>query len=437
MAETVPTALTAQPDPPYYRRNARAFAAETTFLVIGMSLMSSTSVVPSLIQHLTGSTVLVGIVTGLGTAAWLLPQLLVAGAVAGMSRRKPFMMRMCWIGRNVHVPVAIVIGLLGSSQPLFTLIVLTLGTMAFSAFDGLRTVPFYDLFAQCIPPRRRGRVMGIALILGGVASIGAGEVVRFMLGERSPWDYPTNYAALFAVASLFYVLSAYSLSHIEEFAPPAKTQEVLTLRRILATLPEIVFGDRPFLRANLVRLFSGFVNLASAFYVLNAVNNLGLPLEVAGLFVAAQVTGALLAGMLTAVVHDRWGPLVHLRLVTGASALPPLIALIAQPFADVLGPAMLYPYLAVFLCLGLYLGSYNQPYFNWILEYVGQERLPLYIGIGNTLGALLMLAPPLGGWLVARFSYPTAFAAALLCVCVAVAISFTLPSTRRGQSTTL
>ncbi|MHB0857908.1 MAG: MFS transporter [Anaerolineae bacterium] len=432
MVATPPTAPS--PDlPPHYRRNAFAFGAETTFLVIGMSLMSSTTVLPSLIQQLTGSTVLVGILTGLASAAWLLPQLLVAGFVAQMPRRKPFMIRMCWIGRNVYVPVAIVIALLGRSNPALALVVLALGMAAFSAFDGLRTVPFYDLFAQAIPPRRRGRVMGAALTIGGVAGIGAGQVVRLVLGERSPWTFPTNYVALFVAASVFYVLSAFSLSRMQETPLPLKAEETLTLRRILATLPAIVVGDRPFLYANLVRLLSAFVNLASAFYVLNAITNLGLPLQIAGSFVVAQVVGSLTAGLLTAFVHDRWGPLVHLRVVTGLCALPPLIALAAQPFQSTLGQAMVYPYLAIFYFLGLYIGSYNQPYYNWILEYVPAERRPLYIGIGNALGSLTMLAPPLGGWLVEQFSFSTAFAVAALFVCAALLTSFGLPSTRRGR----
>ncbi|MHB0857909.1 MAG: MFS transporter [Anaerolineae bacterium] len=433
MSDTSPSQLSLEESPPHYSHNARAFIAETALLVIGMSFVSSTTVLPAFIEQLTGSTVVVGIVTGLASGAWLLPQLLVAGIVARMSRRKPFLMRMSWIGRPLFIPVAILIVLLGRNNPSATLAVLIAGTLAFYIFDAILTVPWFDLYAQAIPARRRGRVMGIGLVIAGVASVAVGELVRLVLGDRSPWSFPTNYAALFAAASVCFLLSALSLSFVRERELPAKKVQAPNLREILAMLPPIVFGDRAFLRLNVVRLLGGFVALASAFYVLHAVSNLGLPLEVAGFFVVAQVVGSLAAGLMTVALQDRWGPLIHLRVITVLSALPPLIALVAQPFVGTLGQAVLYPYLAVFFCLGLYTGSFNWPYFNWILEYVGEERRPLYIGIGNTLGAITMLAPPLGGWLVERYSYPTAFAVALLFVCIALLASLGLPSTRQER----
>ncbi|MHB1296162.1 MAG: MFS transporter [Anaerolineae bacterium] len=420
--------LTPSPDYPW---NARAFVAETALLVIAMAFVSTTTVLPAFIEQLTGSTVMVGIVSGLLSGAWLLPQLFAAGAVARMPLRKPFMMWVSWIGRCVYVPVAILIVLLGSSNLTATLVVVVVGTVAFSVFDAILTVPWFDLFAQAIPPKRRGRVTGVAMVIAGVAGVGVGELVRLVLGERSPWGFPGNYAFLFAAASVFLLLSAAFLSLVRERPLPAASERPPTLRQILSMLPSIVLRDRPFLRLNAVRLLGGFVALASAFYVLHAVRNLGLPLEVAGTFVVAQIVGSLVAGLLTAALQDRFGPLIHLRVVTALSALPPLIALIAQPFAGTLGQAILYPYLAVFFCLGLYTGSFNFPYYNWILEYVGQERRSLYIGVGNTLGAITMLAPPLGGWLAERFSYPVAFAAAVLFVVTAMLASLGLPDTRK------
>ena len=424
-----PTAQSALP-PTDYRWNAGALMVDMASFNVGMSFISSTAVLPALIAALGGSEVTVGLGSGLISGAWLLPQLLVAGIVARLPRKQPFMARTAWLTRPILLLLALIILLLGQTQPGIVLAAVLASTSIFFAFDAVVSVPWFDLIARAIPSTRRGRVLGSAQVVGGVGGIRAGVAVRAILRAGSAPSFPADYALLYACATAMMLISAGALSAIREPASDAPTRDVPPLRQVLAQLPGIITHDRSFRRVIGVRVLAGFVGMASAFYVLNATRNAGLSLEAAGLFVSAQVAGSLAGGLLMGAMQDRWGPLMHMRTIIAVSALPPAIALLCQPFLADLGPSVLYPYLLLYFALGIYMGSIGWPYFNWILEYAEEARRPLYIGMANTLGAITMITPILGGWVARDISYAAAFALALAAALAALAFSRCIPSTR-------
>ncbi|MHB0857912.1 MAG: MFS transporter [Anaerolineae bacterium] len=414
-----------------YALNAIAFTLEPTFFWIGMLFVSSTTVLPALVEQLTGSKVMVGLASGLGTGAFLLPQLFVASASTQLRRKKPLAVIPAWIGRPIYLLPAVALSLYGLERPTVTLIAVLTGIVIFHAMDSISAVPWFDLFARTIPPNRRGRTLGTAQIVSGIAGIGVGALVRQLLSAQGRWAFPQNYALLFVFATISMLISAAALSLIQEPECSASHNQIPGFRQVLKLLPRILLDDRPFLRCIVVRLLSGFVSVASAFYVLHATQALGLGIGATGLFISAQVVGSLSAGMFMVRLQDHYGPLIHVRFILAISFAAPLLALASAPLHALVGPNVLYAYLAVFFFLGVYSGSLSLPFTNWTLEHVDDARRPLYIGITNTLGALTMLAPPLGGWVVASFSYQAVFALSMVFAAVAVLLSFGLPDPRK------
>jgi MFS family permease len=418
------------PLPPHYAWNARAITADSALLGFAMSFFSATTVLPSFISTLTGSEVIVGVASGLNTGAWLLPQLAVASIAARLPRKKPLLLTGACVARPLFLFLALATLLFAQSRPTLTLAILLAVITFYNAFDAMTSVAWFDLLARLIPPTRRGRVLGLSQVIGGVGGIGAGLVVRFVLSERSPWAYPANYAVLFVLTATCLMIGAVALSLLREPRSAIADHQVPSLRQVVASLPRILTHDRAFRRLVVVRWMYGFVTVANAFYILYATKHLGLAPDVAGLFIAAQVTGMLMSGLVIGTLQDRYGPLVHMRTMIATSTLPPILALLLGPLAVVLGKAILYPYLLVNLILGLYSSLFGMPFANWILEYVEEARRPLYIGMINTLGAVAMIAPALGGWIARSVSYPAVFGLSILFSITALIVSLRLPNTR-------
>ena len=428
----IPTATSPEP-PPHYRWNVRVFAIESTLFFLALNFVSATTILPPLVDRLSGSGVVVGLASGLFAAAWLLPQMFVASAAARIRHKKALVVRAAWPGRIVYLFAAAGIWLLGADHPTATLIVVMVSVVLFFALDAVVGVPWFDLLAKCIPTRQRGRLMGISQAAGSLGGIGVGLFVRYALSENSPWRFPTNYAVLFACAAIVFLIEAVFLSLIREPESCLDTSDVPRPREIVGQIPHLLASDRPFLRLVIVKLVSGFVGVANAFYVLHATRHIGLGPENTGLFVSGQVAGGLAAGLLMSFVQDRYGPLKHIRVVAALAALPPVLALGAERLATPMGDSILYFYIVVFFFLGLYVGSQGWPYFNWILEYAGETKRPLYIGMINTFSALVTLAPALGGWVVDAISYRAVFALSLVFVVITLWLSRCVPDPRYGQ----
>ena len=430
-ATTTPESATAAPPMEHYTRNAWSLAADSAFFTVGMSLTSATTVLPAFVAALTDSEMLVGIASGLSSAAWLLPQLVIASMISHRPRHKPLIVGAAFASRPLYFLAGLVIWSLGTSRPTLSLAIMLATIAIFFTGDAVVSVPWFALLGKLIPPRRRGRVVGLSQVVGGLGGIAAGGAVSYLLGENSAIAFPGNFALLYMGASIMFLISAVALACIKEPpSPTVPTEGQPSAMAILRELPRLIARDRPFQIMQTVRILSGFVSLASAFYVLHATRVLGLPMSATGLFVSAQVAGTLVAGLAMSLLQDRAGPDVHMRVVILASCVVPAMALVITASATALGSALLYAYLGLFFFLGLVNGSAGWPYFNWILEYADEARRPIYIGVSNTVGALSMLAYPLGGWIVSTFSYPAAFGLALAFGLAALVLSARVASVR-------
>ena len=414
-----------------YRRNAIAMALDSSLFFMAMSFVGTTTVLPAFLATLTESELVIGVGSGITRGAWLLPQLLVAGLVTRLTHRKPLIVGAAWASRPILPLIAFIVWRYSAVAPNTTLIVVLSLFFLLFVVDAVVSVPWFDHMARTIPPERRGIVIGTGQVMGGLGGIGAGALVAYVLSEQSRWGYPENYALVFGIGGALLMLSAVAISFLSNpECKPKEGEHTPTLRETLASLPGILTEDRPFRRLVAVQLLAGFVGVSSAFYILYAQRVLAFGEAEIGLFVSAQVVGSVSAGLLLGYIQNRWGPLIHVRIQIIIGLLPPILALLSGPASLVSYEAARAVYLALYFVLGVYIGGFSWPFFNWILEYAPEPRRPLYIGLMNTLTATTMLAPALGGWIVSAVSYPAVFALALTFAALALGTSVGLPSTR-------
>ncbi|MHB9033190.1 MAG: MFS transporter [Anaerolineae bacterium] len=421
--------MSAEPivEPKHYTHNALCIGGESTLFGTGISFISASTVIPTLVAQLTSSPVMVGLAVGLPSGAWLLPQLFVAAWVSRFRLKRPVVALACLFSRPFFILAGLAVGFLALSNPGLALAALIICQVIFYMGDAVASVPWFDLFAKTIPPRRRGRVLGVSQIIGGVGGILAGGVVRYILGANGPWHYPWNYASLFFFTGGILLIGTFLLSLVREEPSTLPGDVPPGIGQVLRSIPALVRNDRPFAYMLVTRLVTGFISIATAFYVIYATKTEGLGTGATGLFLSAQVVGTLIAGMIMSTLQDRWGVLVYMRVVIAMAILPPVLAVVTGILSPQLGSNIIYPFLLVFCLLGIYLNSIGWPFFGWMLEHAPEGQRPLYIGVSNTLGTLTMLAPPLGGWLAEKLGYPAVFVTAIIFALAALILSFRLP----------
>jgi len=416
-------------DYPHYRRNFAAFVGDWVFFVTGMAFVSYVSVIPAFVNRLTDSAPLIGLVTTIASGAWLLPQLLGAHYVAGKERKKPFVIVLALIGRPMYLLVALAIFLTGDTYLWLVLGLFFLAEAVFSIADGLSMVAWFDILSRAIPPRRRGRMYGTAQAVGGLLAMAAGMAVREILGPNGP-AFPYNYGLLFLLGSAFMLVSLASFSLVREPKQEAQEQKQpwrVYLPRMMALLRQ----DKQFRLINIVRLLAGLGGLALPFYVVYATDILRISDEDIGLFVSAQVLGGIIASLGMGYLNERSGSKVVTQATVALGLSTPIVALVIHYFAPHIA-AVTYSYALVFVFIGANYSGYTQGFMNLVLEMAPPDERPAYVGLYNTVGGAVLVAPLLGGWLLQTTSYPVLFGMAAIGATTSLALSFRLTEPRRS-----
>ncbi|NMB46586.1 MAG: MFS transporter [Firmicutes bacterium] len=384
-------------------RNFMALLGDSIFFYPAVALFEPTTTIPLLIDRLTGSSLLVGLVGTLRLAGLRLPALPIANLVKHRERKKPWVLYGC-LGR-------ILVGLLGvallvskhlSDQLLVGLVLFT--HLFFWLGDGIAALTWTDIVGKCIPEDQRGRFFGLGQSFGNLAAFGVGFLVKWIL-DNDALVFPTNYGILFVSAFVLFMVSMGSFILVKE--PPGEVyEEAEPFMQFIRRLPEYLRKDPVFVQIVGKIILIGLGGLALPFYVLYAKEKLGLPGGVAGYFISAQTLGMVVGGGLWGYLGDTWGHKRTLGYVGVIQALAPVAALLAALAPGYAGRLVImlvsYVLLGMGQC-GWIVGT------NSILETVTPEDRTVYLALSSTLQAPLFLAPFVGGLLVVVGGYTTVF----------------------------
>ena len=197
------------------RRNFLSALWHGAFLALGIALTQPTTVISAFVADLTGSTVWVGGLSTVLTAAGALPQLIVARWIEPRPRKMPYLMVAIYLRVVSWGMLAGLTYAIGPSHPQLLAWVLVGLLALFYAGGGLGGVPYTDIIGKIIPPERRGAFFGGKQALAGPLSVGAALLARQILATTAN---PANYALLFGLAAFSLLVASLGFWVIRE--PP-------------------------------------------------------------------------------------------------------------------------------------------------------------------------------------------------------------------------
>ncbi len=399
-----------------YRRNFIFFLADFVLFSVAFNLIGSTTVIPDFVRKLTGSEILIALSSQMFEILWLMPQLLVARRLVRVENKKMWFVVPNIPVRTLMIIFSGVILLVGPGHPGLLLVFFLVFYGMFAIGDGLVGVPWVDLMGSSLDNRRRTRLFGMGNALLGVMVLGIAPVIHFVLGDNGP-DFPDNYALLFFLAGIVFLITIPAGVLIHEL-PGGKARETMpSLREYLPDLVHVLREDAPFRVMTLARLLTTFFTMAVPFYIGFATERLDMESDVAvSNLLMMQTLGSVSAALLYARVGDRHlVRFIHLAMIAGV--LQPLMALIASQT----GPAPLY---LAFLLGGVVGGMLGYSFINWVIGYATPDQRPTYSGLFNSVSAVgLLSAPVIGGLLVQTLDYEAVFIGALLMMTAALAVT--------------
>lgn len=373
----------------------------------GSSAVDSATVMSALVFQLTGSPVAVGAVSTILRLGWLLPQLIV-GFLAGRGGSAMPFYAVGAFGRTGAIALLAVILWTGQATGWTpaSLGVATLVLWALYAFlSGIVGVPYNDIVARSIPSDLRSRVLALRFFGGGVAGLGVAALADQLIRNL---DFPTSYAAVFAIAAVLMLISSIVFVAMGE---PNRSAPVRTADSFATYLREGIVTyrtDRTFRRFVIAQWCGGAVLMAGPFFIVGT-ESLGVGLQNVALLLAAQTAGALLSNALWGWWGDRLGKLSLMRMIATARIVPPLV-LVALLVAEAPGSTSLPILLGVFLALGALTNGLTIAVIGLLMEISPEDRRPAYSGYFNALSAPAYLLPLIGGVMAAAFGLALVFA---------------------------
>ena len=274
--------------------------------------------------------------------------------------------------------------------------------------DGIVGVPWADLAGTSLDNRWRARVLGFTAAASGIIMLLIAPLFGRILGESGP-GFPNNYAILFGVSGILFVLSIVPGFFFHELPGGKAVEKLASFREFLPELGQGLRQDIPFRAFIVTRIFTSLFLMAAPFYIGYATVELELSSEVAvPVLLAMQTAGGLLGALIYTWLGAR-NNLRYIQLALLSAALLPISALLS----GFVGPILLYIGFAV---SGLSTGfNLTGSYINWVVTYASPDRRPIYVGLSNTIIALVaFVTPVIGGTIVQSYGHRLLFITALV-----------------------
>jgi predicted MFS family arabinose efflux permease len=279
-----------------------------------------------------------------------------------------------------------------------------------------------EIVAKTVAPNRLGSYFANREFWGALGAVGCGFAVKWILGSELP--FPGNYVLLFALSLGFFVPGWIAFASVKE--PPSPAVEAQSPRAFAGSMLACLRTHREFRQLLTSRVLLGGSAIALPFYILYGREVLHLPTSAVGTYISLQMAGAMSANLVWGRLNDRRSPYAVIVAVTLLSLLGPGVALLATllPLPQAASRIALG---VVFFALGATGGGAFIGYTNYLLAIAPEARRPLYVGILNTLAAIPMCLPALGGVIISYTSYRLLFALAFGFTLAGVSLAIRLP----------
>lgn len=424
------TRMRSQYSPAETRRNYILLVAEGILFTVGLVFFDPNTVLPLLMERLTGSIFLVGLLGAVQPLTKGFVPVLAGNWIASMPFKKRFLVRVISIGRLplwiLGAALILLPRIVGDSQTVLWAGLLLLVHVLFWFGDSAGDPAWMDLVGKSVAVTRRGRFFASRQVVGGVLSIAAGAGVAGLL-DLEALAFPLNYGLVVCIGALIYTANVGTFVAMVE--RPGRTTERLALGDLIRRLPHYLHSNHRFARTMGVLLLVNLARVSLPFFIVFGRRSFGLAEGSLALILPLQMAGRISGAALWGYIGDRFGHHRGIRGVAVAFALPSILALVMAVALPASFAPIAFP--ALFFVLGFALEGWP-PFINYMLEIVSEDERPVYAGLLSVGFMPAALAPIAGGLLVQSLGYPVLFGIAAGLAIAGMVLSTGLPPARRS-----
>lgn len=413
--------------------------------ILGMSFLHPELIIAGLIYALTGSPMLVALVSIINKAGGLGPQLLASSFLEHRPRKMPYFVLVTWLRAGAYAVLLASMWLLTRQVDATSLTLFFAAYFGTCVLGGTGHITYIDMIGRMIPADSIGSFFGTRNALGNILAIAAGLVViQPVLGAL---DLPVNYLLLVGIGAVLMITNMSMFTRCREVDGPRadkRTSLGESVRRGFTWVREdhnyrMYIWSRVAFRCNYLGL---------AFFIPYGTERLGgtdggsLAI-LGGIMVAVMQVSRVIAAAVWGRIADRRGFRACLLGGGVCFVIAPALALLAPALPETFRIAIpgasasldlpLTVYLVALLAVGAAIQGTALGGQHFVVFSAPPHRRPSYLGFANTITSPLTLLPLLGAVLMEKASTSSVFILVLFTSILSIASAWAMKPVRPPQ----
>ncbi|MCK9490651.1 MAG: MFS transporter [Sulfurimonas sp.] len=384
------------------------------FLTIGTTIAEPSTILPLIVNHFGGSSMLVGFFAALLRGGAVVVQLFAAFQAQSYKLMLPYMRRVFFIRFLAWFFIGVAIVVFGEDSPNLTLFCIGLGLFLFSFSAGFGAIYFKDIIAKIFSHKFRGKTMAYRQFFSGAGGLLSGALAGWIIHT---FQAPYSYGYLFIISSFIMGLGYISFGTIDEPIKEDVNKRENSFKTFLHNSWLTLKADKD-LQIQLKTFFLAYAYLiALPFIILDAQTKIDLDGVAIGSFITTQMVGAMLSNFL-------WGRLSGKgknRLTANLSIMMQIVAILMAFVAS-----NIYQYALIFFLIGAALDGNRIASGNLILSIAPAQKRPTYVAIQINIISFGLFFSILGGAILHFFSYTVLYSVASAMLFLSLYYSFKL-----------
>ena len=339
------------------------------FLAVGTTIAEPSTILPLIVNHFGGSSMLVGFFASLLRGGAVVVQLFAAFHAQSYTRMLPYLRKIFFIRFISWFFIGVAITLFGENYPNITLASIGFGLFMFSFSAGFAAIYFREIMAKIFSHRFRGKTMAYRQFFSGAGGLLSGALAAWILES---FDAPQSYGYLFIISSFIMGLGFIAFSLVDEPIKKEVSKKERTFKEFLQNSYLLLKADKHLQIQVVTFLLAYGYLIALPFIILDAKQKIDLGGVAIGSLITTQMVGAMISNFL-------WGNLSG----KGQNTLTAKLSIIMHAFAVVLAffATSLYEYMIIFFLIGASIDGNRIASSNLILKIAPAEKRPVYLSL--------------------------------------------------------
>lgn len=384
------------------------------FITVGTTIAEPSTILPLIINHFGGSSMLVGFFAALLRGGAIMVQLFAAFKSQSYKLMLPYLRRVFFIRFIAWFFIGLSIIIFGKDYPNLTLALIGLGLFVFSFSAGFGAIYFRDIMAKIFSHKFRGKTMAYRQFFSAVGGLISGAFAALILQS---YEAPYSFGYLFIISAFIMSFGYIAMGTVDEPEKKEVATREKSFKKFLHNSWNILKNDDTLQNQLKTFLLAYGYLIALPFIILDAKTKIDIDGIAVGSFITIQMVGAMLSNFLWGYLSSKGYNKLTANLAISFHIIAIFIAFFGTSF---------YAYMSVFFIIGAALDGNRIASSNLILVVAPEEKRPVYIALQMNIVSLGLFFSILGGIILQFSNYTVLYSITAMILFLALYFSFKL-----------